>query len=271
MKKRKRGNKGLSGVIVIVLITLLVIATVVFVYSFIIPMIQRSAKQAQENSFTNNIELDTSSIILNDSLNLLEIKINKIGDDNLSYIKAIVIVNGTSFSYNLFDVPRNFETNSYILNITKPWIIEQIFIYPVLENGKIGIGQKENIYGVKIGEVNESLGVINPEKEVNSECVANWECSDWSKCSVLYNLNNLISNEIVLKGEESRVCNDKNLCNSEITERKECNDQATITVKKVLENGKEYVEVYDINNKLISRLEYVQGDVNQLNIDIPLD
>lgn len=273
MKKGKRGKKALSGVIVAVLIVLLVISAIVFVYSFVIPMIQRSAKQAEENSFTNNIELDRSSIVLNDSLSLLEFRVNKIGQNQLSSIKALVLVNGTSLSYNLFDVPKNLESSSYILNITKPGKIEEIFVYPVLSNGKIGFGQRENIYGVKTGEVSESLDVINPEKELNNNCVSNWECGDWSKCAVLYNLNNLISDEIVLKGEKNRLCEDKNKCNSNINERKECDDKATISVKKVIDNstGKEFVEVYDTNNILMSRLEYIQGGVNQLNIEIPIE
>ena len=271
MKTRKRGKKALSGVVVAILITFLAISAIVIVYAFVIPMIQESSKKVDVNILTNNLELVRSSIVFNDSLTLLNFHVNKIGEDDLSSIKALILVNGTSLSYNLLSVPKNLESGNYVLNITVPGKIEQILIYPIFSNGQIGIGQKEQISAISPGKIDENLAVINPEKKVNLACVSNWECANWSKCIVLYNLNNLISNEIILIGEETRVCHDKNLCNPDIIERKECDDKATVTVKKVLDDGKEYVEVYDIDNKLISRLEYIQGGVNQLNIEFPFE
>jgi len=265
----KRGKKALSGVIVSVLIIFIVIIAVVFIYNFFIPIIQESAKQAEESSFTDNIQIERNSIILDDSLSLLELKIAKSGENKLSSIKAIVLVNGTSLSYNLVDVPKNLELRDYLLNITESGNIESILIYPILKNGKIGVGQRESITEIKSGEINQDLNIINPEN-VNNNCVSIWQCKDWSNCSVFYNLNNLILDEIVLKGEQNRLCEDKNKCNPDMDERKECDDKNSIIVKRVTEDGKDYVDVYDSEDKLISRLEYIPGEVNQLNIEIPL-
>jgi len=272
MKKVKRvkiGKKALSGVIVAVLITLLVIFAVVFVYSFVIPMVEKSAKEAEASPITNNIELDRNSVVFNVTLSYLQFRLNNVGQDNFSSIKAIVLVNMTSLSYNLLTVPNSLESNNYVLNITKAGEIQEIFVYPILENGKIGIGQREDILGAKNGEINENFPVINPELET-SNCISNWECLDWSNCTVSYDLNNLIQDEIILKAEQSRVCTDKNSCSSDIIDRNVCDDKASVDVKKVTENGTEYVDVYDTNNNLVSRMEYKEGGVNQLNIVFPI-
>jgi hypothetical protein len=269
MRKRKR---GISDVIVVVLITFLVISAIVIVYSFIIPMIQKSAKDVDVGTITNSVELKRNSIIFNETLSLLQFSVNKIGDSHLSSIKARILVNGTSLSYSLLSLPNNLGTENYVLNITSLGKVNEIFIYPILDNGKIGIGQKEEIIDIQIGKIDGNLSVINPENEINNNCVSNWDCNNWSRCSVNYNLDNLLLNEITLQSEKSRLCHDKNSCNDDVTDRKECDDSASINVKKVVDNstGKEY-EIYDINNTLISRLEFKPGEVNQLNIEFPFD
>jgi len=90
------------------------------------------------------------------------------------------------------------------------------------------------------------------------------DCGDWRECKINYNLNEFIDGKVFFEGEQTRICNGK-------VERKKCNTRVPITAKKVMKCSKEYVEVYDLEDNLISRLELVGGDYKMLNINLDSD
>jgi len=262
-----KAKRGMSDIIVIVLIVFIAILAIVLLYGIVIPMIRESSQEIDINPLTNNIKLVENSIILNDSLSKLEFSVNRLSQENISFIQVIVSSNNKSLKYNLIDVPKNFESNSYLLDVSGINNIEEIFIYPVFLNEKPGIGERKIIEDKNKGEVNENLALIEPLKYAGN-CVSDWVCGELSKCTLIYDLGNLLADEIMMKGEQTRICNDKNNCNLQIIERKECDDKSDVILKKVTEGGKDYVEVYDINNKLISKLEFIPGEHNVLNIEL---
>jgi len=102
-------------------------------------------------------------------------------------------------------------------------------------------------------------------------CVSNWQCSEWSECKVIYNLDEIISGKVLLKGEKERNCIDNSNCLFDKTERQECETAKPIYAKKVERCFKNYIEVFDENNVLISRLELIDGEYQVLNIQMIFD
>ena len=101
-------------------------------------------------------------------------------------------------------------------------------------------------------------------------CVSNWQCSNWSECHVIYNLQDIISEKVLLEGEQERRCIDKNNCEFDKPERKDCDTQIPIYAKKVEKCFKDYLEVFDVNDILISRLEFDRED-KILNVTMVFD
>ena len=67
--------------------------------------------------------------------------------------------------------------------------------------------------------INNSPTIVNEFPLENNEsrfkfgkaCSPDWDCGDWGDCLFDYNLNNLISGEM-LSGKKMRICSDKNNC-----------------------------------------------------------
>jgi hypothetical protein len=102
-------------------------------------------------------------------------------------------------------------------------------------------------------------------------CVPNFNCSDWSECKAVYDLDTISDNKVLLSGEESRSCVDVNKCGPAKTERQECNTKIPVSAKKVEKCFKNYIEVYNLNDTLISRLELVGGNNSKLNVQMLFD
>ncbi len=114
-----------------------------------------------------------------------------------------------------------------------------------------------------------------PKPETPLGCTANLSCGEWSKCRVDYNLNNLIENKIQLKGVQERKCIDLNKCLGDVYQTQECTTKIPVTAQKTQKCFKDYIEIRDLNNVLISRLEMINRTTNQttkkLNIQLLFD
>ncbi|MDD5193121.1 MAG: hypothetical protein PHF67_00895 [Candidatus Nanoarchaeia archaeon] len=110
-----------------------------------------------------------------------------------------------------------------------------------------------NCSDLYLPESNEKLGSV---------------CTSWSRCNAIYGLKDVLNNNLFLNGQQSRTCLskkglsfEKRFCDS-ICEAK------SPLIRKVVRCSKEYVEIYDSNKQLISRLELVNGRYKQLNINL---
>jgi hypothetical protein len=110
-----------------------------------------------------------------------------------------------------------------------------------------------------------------PDSSGTSGCVPNFNCNEWDKCNAVYNLKNLIDQKILLKGKQERLCQDKNRCSPNKIERQECETKIPVTAEKIKKCFKDYIEIRDLKNKLISRLELVNGTYEKLNIQLLFD
>ncbi|MBS3080750.1 hypothetical protein J4221_04725 [Candidatus Pacearchaeota archaeon] len=97
-------------------------------------------------------------------------------------------------------------------------------------------------------------------------CKPNWECGKWEECIPSYNiddLKNIENNKIVLQGEQRRVCVDKGDCYFVKEEKRFCFEEIILSTQKVNKCFKDYLEFYDSNGVVLSRIE-----LNQDVIDI---
>ena len=92
-------------------------------------------------------------------------------------------------------------------------------------------------------------------------------CENWSECHVIYDVEDIIDEKILLKGEQTRIC--KGVTNK--IERRACDTKILVNAQKIKKCFKDYLEVYDLNNTLILRLEYLNGTYKALNIQFKLD
>ncbi len=89
----------------------------------------------------------------------------------------------------------------------------------------------------------------------NENCKPDFYCTDWSYCSGNYDLDNLILDEVLVKGIQSRECIDKNNCLNTKKETRECSSKIDIYTKKKEIQNKTYLIIYDlITNKSLIQL-----------------
>lgn len=298
MKTSKRGQ---SQTITVVLLILCVIVSIVIVYSITNYFIKKTEENKRIKIVTTNLELDKSLIILEKDNGKLQLNIKRYDEiNNLSLIKAVVLGSLNSGSYLIFNVQNVSFPKTYVLNISNVGDIREILIYPLVytpfktksQSDVLTKTSKENIKEVLIypvygrerieyygeldfiqsnAKIDPNLDVVDPEQgEIILDCISDWDCEEWSSCHTIYTLNNIISNEVVLFGEQTRLCKDNNKCISYIIDRKECDSKGFVTIKKTEINNTQYIEIFDENNTMVTKLEFIKGEHSVLNIEIPI-
>jgi parallel beta-helix repeat protein len=102
-------------------------------------------------------------------------------------------------------------------------------------------------------------------------CISNWNCSAWSECRPDYNLGDIIAERIFLNGSQNRLCDDLNRCSFIRIERRSCSLKIPISAKRVGICYKDFVEIRDLQSKLISRMELINETQSKLNIYFSID
>ena len=103
------------------------------------------------------------------------------------------------------------------------------------------------------------------------ECNSNFECSEWSACQAVYDLEDIIEEKVLLDGERQRKCVDKNNCEYDKFEREECVTKLPVYAKKVFRCNDNYIEIYDSKDILISRMKLVDGLYQKLDVQMLFD
>ncbi len=99
-------------------------------------------------------------------------------------------------------------------------------------------------------------------------CKPNFVCSDWGECQAIYGLDSLGIDKSA-SGFQYRYCKDYSKCLSDFSDSKKCQTRAPITTKIIQLGDKEYTEIYDEEEVLISRLSRIKE--KKLDIQILFD
>jgi hypothetical protein len=94
-------------------------------------------------------------------------------------------------------------------------------------------------------------------------------CEEWSECETYYNFNNL--NNISLQGVKKRLCSYGINSNAKFFEYENCFLKKAALIRQVYRCSKNYVEVYNLDNNVLGRMELVKGIHEIFNVQFPLD
>ncbi len=108
-------------------------------------------------------------------------------------------------------------------------------------------------------------------KTTEKDCLPGFICGSWSDCEVNYNFDNIATGKLT-SGQQYRYCKDYTECMSDFIYLRKCEIDAPITIKRAQSERREYLELYNTENKLIARItkEKIRG-VDRLDITIIID
>ncbi len=255
----KRGQiKAQSNIVTNILLILIVLAVIVSAWEPISNLINKSDEIDPDIIFVDLGIVEKS--ILVDKEKKLQLTIKRGNDNGMIDSIGLIVVGDENYIYFATDIPLPLELRTYVLNIDGNKNLNEVIVYPISKKSH-GIFNYVKITGNELESIDNSLPVINRFISKN-DCIPELECEEWSDCQAYYDINNLVNEEIILDGRFTRYCIDKRNCFSNIIEKKECNPGITIILKKINKCSKNYLEVYDTENKLLSRLDFVSGILN---------
>ncbi len=104
-----------------------------------------------------------------------------------------------------------------------------------------------------------------------STCSSNWKCENWSACRIVYRFEDLVEGNTFLQGEQQRVCKDSGKCYYDKLEVKKCDTKIPVVVRKIERCFRNYIEIRNENDLLISRLEILNETSKKLNIQMLIE
>ncbi len=159
-----------------------------------------------------------------------------------------------------------------VMSILKKGEKENYRFYPALI-------KKAGIILESIEDINNSIGLeLIPVTESGNfnmvigkkGCKPYFFCGKWSECQTDYNFYSLIKEEPVSEFQY-RYCKDYSECMTDFIDSRECELNFSIKTKKAVLGDKNYLEVYNKDDILISRIQLSNGTNKELNVQILLD
>ncbi len=148
MLKRFLNKKGQANVVIMVLIILVGIVSIIIFWNIFNPILNKSAKEVNNDVFKNEIELKNAGLFLTGA-----IRVNvqrKSGDSNIDSLKFVFedergLTHVESVNENIAGL---LESKSYFFSPIKDFgKLKKISVYPVI-NGKDGIGSSVESKGI---------------------------------------------------------------------------------------------------------------------------
>lgn len=101
--------------------------------------------------------------------------------------------------------------------------------------------------------------------------ISRWECEEWTNCKAIYDLEDIVLGKTMLSGEKQRLCKDLNNYEFDKIEREECSLKIPIYAERVEKCFDDFLEVFNEDNVLISRLRLVDGQYKELDVQMIFD
>lgn len=174
---------------------------------------------------------------------------------------------------SLFNLKKLSDlSNLEIMSILKKDEKENYRFYPALTK-KAGIilentDNTDNLRGLELIPITGggNFNIVIGEKG----CKPYFFCGKWGECQTDYNLYSLIEEEYVSEFQY-RYCKDYSECMTDFIDSRECELNFSIKTKKAVLGDKKYLEIYDKEDILISRIQFINETNKELNIRILLD
>ena len=263
-------KRGISDIVIAVLLVIVSLSLVTIIYSVIIPMIKDNGDKIDTSLIYTKLEIKQNSVNIDPINGRLQLNIIR-GDDNseLSTLKVIVIGDKKINNYFILDYPKTLESRDYLLNISDIGKPSEILIYPTSSKDKIGYVSRYEFSGLEGNDI-DVKNIIEPQILLKDNCIPDWNCLSWSKCIVSYSLNDVTQNNILLNSIQTRECIDNNQCVFNIDEKKDCDNSKQINISSSEKDGIIHLDIFDSDNKLVSKLDLIKGEQDKLNIEIPV-
>lgn len=180
---------------------------------------------------------------------------------------------------------ENFSRES-VFNLKKLSDLSDLEVMSILKKGEKGnyrfypaLIKKTGIIFEGINNTNDSIGLelipITGGGNFNlvigkKGCKPYFFCGKWGECQTDYNLYSLIKEEPVSEFQY-RYCKDYSECMTDFIDSRECELNFSIKTKRAVLGDKKYLEVYNKDDILISRIQLINETNKELNIQILLD
>lgn len=171
---------------------------------------------------------------------------------------------------SLFNSKRlNKLTNLEAINIIKADKRSSIY-FPGDIKGKGLITNEVNETNLVSSEIIPTISKGNFVLIIGEKgCSPEYICGPWEECQTKYDIESILSEKSVT-GYQFRYCKDYSKCMSDFIDSRKCEVKAPITTKRVKLDDTEYIEIYDENKVLTSRIELV-NETKKLNVQILFD
>jgi len=285
MRIRKR---GLSGIVVTVLLILIVFAAIVIVWNVVRNTLSNSTEDINVDIFSTELRL--SNIYVNYVSEDIFVSVERGSDNaNLDSIKVILAgENSKEYTISGEDIPKTLEKRNWRFDTVGINPINKISVYPVFQKGKIGMEER---YDLKASdEKNPPSGwegayfsVCTPACAEGETCLKGGciiklkNCGTLDKEGMTYFLENdltqtgtcfeITGDNIILDGKGRKITGDYSPGSSQNSYGISANGRKGITIKNFEGISKFYYGIYLVsssNNQLIN----ITANSNEAGIDL---
>lgn len=170
---------------------------------------------------------------------------------SLNEINDLKILN---YSEIIYYFTKGYSAKSY-----KSFDTQKIQLYDKIP------GIQDNELGTEVFRSRRQDNFISRTGELN--CEPRIACEEWEVCKSIYDIDSVLSKEIIL-GNQYRFCRDYSNCISDFIDSRQCKPDNSIYTKKTIIDSKEYLEIYNSQDDLVSRLNKKYDLISKLNIEM---
>ena len=143
-------KRGQSEIITILIIIVLIILSVILLWQISKNLLEKNKEELTLDRLSDSIIINERSSFIGNNNNLIQLQLTRRADNiDINSLQIIALTNDKTLTYIIEDYPENLETKNYILNISEIKQVNEILIYPVLQNRGLGIGERLFIEDIK--------------------------------------------------------------------------------------------------------------------------
>ena len=165
-------ERGQSEIITVLIITVLVILSVIILWQVSKNLLEKNKEDLTLDRLSDSLNINKESTFVDNNSKLLQLQITRRSDNiNITKINVVIYSDSDSSNYIIEDYPNSIETKNYLFNISELNEVNEILVYPLLEEGQLGLGKRLIMEDIKqnTGQIDTNLQIINPINLDDSE------------------------------------------------------------------------------------------------------